>query len=164
MNKLNIILVAVRANLRSPNETRFENPRPHVSRVTGSGNALRIALRDRWGCEAFVCCALRRPRGPPDHLLAMAQQQLLKHEWPQRWTSFIPDLVCAAKTNETLCENCMHILKARGPRRRSEASLKSPPDATARRGLRPRVLPSPAPCPAPPRARAAAQRGGVRLQ
>ncbi|KAI7726756.1 hypothetical protein M8C21_006128 [Ambrosia artemisiifolia] len=37
--------------------------------------------------------------------------QILKHEWPARWRSFIPDLVTAAKTSETLCENCMTILK-----------------------------------------------------
>ncbi|KAI4324875.1 hypothetical protein MLD38_030321 [Melastoma candidum] len=37
--------------------------------------------------------------------------QILKHEWPSRWRSFIPDLVSAAKTSETVCENCMAILK-----------------------------------------------------
>ncbi|KAJ8771344.1 hypothetical protein K2173_026521 [Erythroxylum novogranatense] len=37
--------------------------------------------------------------------------QILKHEWPGRWQSFIPDLVAAAKTSETICENCMAILK-----------------------------------------------------
>ncbi|CAK8539240.1 unnamed protein product [Lathyrus sativus] len=37
--------------------------------------------------------------------------QILKHEWPARWRSFIPDLVSAAKTTETICENCMAILK-----------------------------------------------------
>ncbi|XP_044498366.1 protein EXPORTIN 1A-like isoform X1 [Mangifera indica] len=37
--------------------------------------------------------------------------QILKHEWPARWQSFIPDLVAAAKTSETICENCMAILK-----------------------------------------------------
>ncbi|KAF8412892.1 hypothetical protein HHK36_000864 [Tetracentron sinense] len=37
--------------------------------------------------------------------------QILKHEWPTRWRSFIPDLVSAAKTSETICENCMAILK-----------------------------------------------------
>ncbi|KAJ1390876.1 Importin-beta, N-terminal domain [Sesbania bispinosa] len=37
--------------------------------------------------------------------------QILKHEWPVRWQSFIPDLVSAAKTSETICENCMAILK-----------------------------------------------------
>ncbi|WZZ30128.1 hypothetical protein YC2023_013529 [Brassica napus] len=37
--------------------------------------------------------------------------QIVKHEWPAKWRSFIPDLVKAAKTSETLCENCMAILK-----------------------------------------------------
>lgn len=37
--------------------------------------------------------------------------QILKHEWPARWRSFIPDLVSAAKASETICENCMAILK-----------------------------------------------------
>ncbi|KAM7280728.1 hypothetical protein ACFE04_007862 [Oxalis oulophora] len=37
--------------------------------------------------------------------------QILKHEWPARWQSFVPDLVAAAKTSETICENCMVILK-----------------------------------------------------
>ncbi|XP_043695175.1 protein EXPORTIN 1A [Telopea speciosissima] len=37
--------------------------------------------------------------------------QILKHEWPAKWQSFIPDLVSAAKTSETICENCMAILK-----------------------------------------------------
>ncbi|KAI5082300.1 hypothetical protein GOP47_0002043 [Adiantum capillus-veneris] len=37
--------------------------------------------------------------------------QVLKHDWPAKWPSFIPDIVSAAKSNETLCENCMIILK-----------------------------------------------------
>ncbi|EFJ16798.1 hypothetical protein SELMODRAFT_233936 [Selaginella moellendorffii] len=37
--------------------------------------------------------------------------QVLKHEWPVRWPRFIPDLVVAARSSETLCENCMLILK-----------------------------------------------------
>jgi exportin-1 len=37
--------------------------------------------------------------------------QILKHDWPARWGSFIPDLVGAAKQSESLCENCMNILK-----------------------------------------------------
>ncbi|KAK9100266.1 hypothetical protein Scep_023696 [Stephania cephalantha] len=36
---------------------------------------------------------------------------ILKHEWSARWQSFVPDLVSAAKTSETICENCMAILK-----------------------------------------------------
>ncbi|XP_021725803.1 protein EXPORTIN 1A-like isoform X2 [Chenopodium quinoa] len=37
--------------------------------------------------------------------------QILKHDWPTRWKSFVPDLVSAAKSSETICENCMVILK-----------------------------------------------------
>ena len=37
--------------------------------------------------------------------------QVLKQDWPHRWKSFIPDLVAASKTSETLCENSMKILK-----------------------------------------------------
>ncbi|KAK9107700.1 hypothetical protein Syun_023711 [Stephania yunnanensis] len=36
---------------------------------------------------------------------------ILKHEWSARWQSFVPNLVSAAKTSETICENCMAILK-----------------------------------------------------
>lgn len=35
----------------------------------------------------------------------------LLQDWPLKWPSFIPDIVAASKTNETLCENSMHILK-----------------------------------------------------
>ena len=37
--------------------------------------------------------------------------QVLKQEWPNQWPSFVPDLVGASKTSETLCENSMIILK-----------------------------------------------------
>ena len=37
--------------------------------------------------------------------------QILKQEWPHKWQKFIPDLVHASKTSETLCENSMVILK-----------------------------------------------------
>ena len=37
--------------------------------------------------------------------------QILKHEWPHNWPSFIPDLVGSSKTSEILCENNMQILK-----------------------------------------------------
>ena len=37
--------------------------------------------------------------------------QILKHDWPQRWGSFVGDLVGAAKQSESLCENCMSILR-----------------------------------------------------
>lgn len=44
-------------------------------------------------------------------MISISYMQILKHEWPVRWRSFIPDLVSAAKTSETICENCMAILK-----------------------------------------------------
>lgn len=37
--------------------------------------------------------------------------QILKHDWPLKWQSFIPDIVAASKTSETLCENTMKILR-----------------------------------------------------
>lgn len=43
--------------------------------------------------------------------LNMVLVQILKQDWPDRWPSFLPDIVAASKTNETLCENSMHVLK-----------------------------------------------------
>ena len=37
--------------------------------------------------------------------------QILKREWPKNWTSFIPDIVGASKSNESMCQNNMVILK-----------------------------------------------------
>lgn len=37
--------------------------------------------------------------------------QVLKREWPKNWESFITDIVGASKTNESLCQNNMAILK-----------------------------------------------------
>lgn len=37
--------------------------------------------------------------------------QILKREWPKNWQSFIPDIVGASKTNESMCQNNMVILK-----------------------------------------------------
>ena len=37
--------------------------------------------------------------------------QILKQDWPHRWQSFIPDIIGASRTSETLCENSMIILK-----------------------------------------------------
>lgn len=43
--------------------------------------------------------------------LNMILVQVLKCEWPKNWESFIPDIVGASKTNESLCQNNMIILK-----------------------------------------------------
>ena len=56
------------------------------------------------------------------HLSAQSQRALLaklnlilvnilKHEWPAKWPTFIPDLVGASKASESLCQNNMEILK-----------------------------------------------------
>ncbi|CAG9759763.1 unnamed protein product [Ceutorhynchus assimilis] len=37
--------------------------------------------------------------------------QVLKREWPNQWESFIPEIVAASKTNDSLCQNNMIILK-----------------------------------------------------
>ncbi|OQR83115.1 CRM1 C terminal Exportin 1-like protein [Achlya hypogyna] len=37
--------------------------------------------------------------------------QVLKHEWPQNWPSFITDICTSSQTSEVLCENNMLILK-----------------------------------------------------
>ncbi|XP_013415271.1 exportin-1 isoform X2 [Lingula anatina] len=43
--------------------------------------------------------------------LNMILVQILKYEWPKNWPSFIYDIVGASKTNESLCQNNMAILK-----------------------------------------------------
>nr|CAD7437913.1 unnamed protein product [Timema bartmani] len=43
--------------------------------------------------------------------LNMILVQVLKREWPKNWETFIPDIVGASKTNESLCQNNMAILK-----------------------------------------------------
>ena len=37
--------------------------------------------------------------------------QVLKHEWPKQWPSFIPEIINVSKTSESICENNVHILK-----------------------------------------------------
>ncbi|EJD06022.1 uncharacterized protein FOMMEDRAFT_18232 [Fomitiporia mediterranea MF3/22] len=43
--------------------------------------------------------------------LNLALVQILKQEWPHNWPTFIPELVESSKTNLSLCENNMVILK-----------------------------------------------------
>lgn len=43
--------------------------------------------------------------------LNMVLVQILKRDWPKKWPSFINDIVGASKSNESLCQNNMNILK-----------------------------------------------------
>nr|CAD1832101.1 unnamed protein product [Ananas comosus var. bracteatus] len=82
-------------------------------------NALPVEQRD--GIKNYISdvivqlssneVSFRRERLYVNKLNVILVQVVLKHEWPARWQSFIPDLVSAAKSSETICENCMVILK-----------------------------------------------------
>ncbi|CAO3631388.1 unnamed protein product [Cunninghamella echinulata] len=37
--------------------------------------------------------------------------QILKKDWPQNWTNFIPEIIASSQTNVSLCENNIKILK-----------------------------------------------------
>eukprot|EP01117_Protostelium_nocturnum_P011324 TRINITY_DN4108_c0_g1_i1.p1 TRINITY_DN4108_c0_g1~~TRINITY_DN4108_c0_g1_i1.p1 ORF type:complete len:1068 (-),score=171.31 TRINITY_DN4108_c0_g1_i1:50-3253(-) len=43
--------------------------------------------------------------------LDMVLVQIIKQEWPRKWEQFIPEIVGASKTNESLCENNMMIFR-----------------------------------------------------
>lgn len=74
-------------------------------------NKLNLILVEVWRCLCQPC--LQAVSFPPSLTLALLPScfQILKHDWPSKWVSFIPDVVAASKTSETLCENSMVILK-----------------------------------------------------
>lgn len=43
--------------------------------------------------------------------LNMVLVQIVKQEWPHNWPNFVPELVAASKTSQSLCANNMQILK-----------------------------------------------------
>nr|AYG77763.1 exportin [Dugesia japonica] len=43
--------------------------------------------------------------------LNMILVQILKHEWPKNWPTFIQDIVGSSRSNEALCQNNMVIMK-----------------------------------------------------
>ncbi|KAG0001063.1 Karyopherin transporter [Entomortierella chlamydospora] len=45
------------------------------------------------------------------HRLNLVLVQILKQEWPHAWPGFIPEIVSSSKSNLSLCENNMVILK-----------------------------------------------------
>jgi exportin-1 len=89
---------------------------------------LESSVRYRWkalpveqknGIRNFTLNLIMKLASDPSTLHSEAQiisklnrviVEIVKHEW-LNWTSFIPDLVHAAKTNESLCANSMLILQ-----------------------------------------------------
>ncbi|KAE8687333.1 Protein EXPORTIN 1A [Hibiscus syriacus] len=66
---------------------------------------LEDVIKYRWNALPF------EQRDGMKNYISEVIVQVLKHDWPTRWKSFIPDLVAAANTSETICENCMTMLK-----------------------------------------------------
>ncbi|KAG2375540.1 Protein EXPORTIN [Vigna angularis] len=84
----------------------------HILQNTQSLNTKFFALQVLEGVIKYRWNALpAEQRDGMKNFISDVIVQILKHEWPVRWRSFIPDLVSAAKTSETICENCMAILK-----------------------------------------------------
>ncbi|XP_072023623.1 exportin-1-like [Amphiura filiformis] len=90
---------------------------------------LETVIKTRWrvlprnqceGIKKYTVGLIIKISSDPDSLgkekiylgkLNMVLVQILKHEWPRNWTSFISDIVGASKTNESLCQNNLVILK-----------------------------------------------------
>ncbi|XP_050304352.1 exportin-1 [Anthonomus grandis grandis] len=90
---------------------------------------LEQVIKTRWkilpknqceGIKKYIVSLIIKTSSDPESLeanktylnkLNMILVQVLKREWPKNWESFIPDIVGASKTNESLCQNNMIILK-----------------------------------------------------
>ncbi|XP_013774105.1 exportin-1-like [Limulus polyphemus] len=90
---------------------------------------LENVIKTRWkvlprnqceGIKKYIVGLVIKTSSDPDILerekvylnkLNMILVQILKREWPKNWPSFISDIVGASKTNESLCQNNMAILK-----------------------------------------------------
>uniref|UniRef100_A0A8D8U493 Exportin-1 n=1 Tax=Cacopsylla melanoneura TaxID=428564 RepID=A0A8D8U493_9HEMI len=90
---------------------------------------LEEVIKTRWkalpreqcdGIKKYIVGLIIKTSSTPESLegekmylnkLNMILVQVLKREWPKNWQSFIPDIVGASKTNESLCQNNMVILK-----------------------------------------------------
>lgn len=67
-------------------------------------NMILVQVSNKFLCETFLSEI-------PMMYLTTLFYQVLKREWPKNWESFISDIVGASKTNESLCQNNMAILK-----------------------------------------------------
>ncbi|CAH1969506.1 unnamed protein product [Acanthoscelides obtectus] len=90
---------------------------------------LEQVIKTRWkvlprnqceGIKKYIVSLIIKTSSDPETLetnktylnkLNMILVQVLKREWPKNWESFIPDIVGASKTNESLCQNNMIILQ-----------------------------------------------------
>lgn len=90
---------------------------------------LEQVIKTRWkvlprnqceGIKKYIVALIIKTSSDPETLQAnktylnklnMILVQVLKREWPKNWETFIPDIVGASKTNESLCQNNMVILK-----------------------------------------------------
>ena len=83
INKLNLTLVQV-----------TYSPKKSLSTSLSSSNALSPFFHNISPLTVHFLC-----------------QKIIKQQWPRGWNTFIPEIVGASKTNESLCENNMNILK-----------------------------------------------------
>ncbi|GFS30951.1 exportin-1 [Trichonephila inaurata madagascariensis] len=90
---------------------------------------LETVIKTRWkvlpreqcdGIKKYIVGLIIKTSSDPNTLerekvylnkLNMILVQILKREWPRNWPSFITDIVGASKSNESLCQNNMTILK-----------------------------------------------------
>ncbi|XP_062503656.1 exportin-1-like isoform X2 [Corticium candelabrum] len=90
---------------------------------------LEVVIKTRWkvlpreqceGIKKFIVGLVIKMSSSPENLqqqrvyvgkLNMILVQILKHEWPRNWPTFISDIVGSSKTSESLCQNNMAILK-----------------------------------------------------
>ncbi|XP_054260952.1 exportin-1 [Macrosteles quadrilineatus] len=90
---------------------------------------LEQVIKTRWkvlprnqceGIKKYIVALIIKTSSDPETMerektylnkLNMILVQVLKREWPKNWETFITDIVGASKTNESLCQNNMTILK-----------------------------------------------------
>ena len=90
---------------------------------------LESVIKTRWkvlprtqceGIKKYIVGLIIKTRSNPEQMerektylnkLNLILVAILKREWPKNWESFIPDIIGASKTNESLCQNNMVILK-----------------------------------------------------
>ncbi|KAK6636151.1 Exportin-1 [Polyplax serrata] len=112
--------------------TRVDTILEYSSNLETKYYALQIleqVIKTRWkvlprnqcdGIKKYIVALIIKISSDPESLerdkmylnkLNMILVQILKREWPKNWETFITDIVGASKTNESLCQNNMAILK-----------------------------------------------------